>query len=165
MKFIKLILISIVVFFLLASTLGLLFPSTVVVSRVVDITAPKDSIYLLIKDINGWKKWMDGLNDTTVIMYNPLKAKLGSTLVIIQASKQGDSVINAEWISSNNGTQKSLIEIFQQPNQNTAAVHWQFIQHIGWYPWERFASMMSDKIMGTMMEKNLNNMKILAESH
>ena len=164
MKFIKLVLISIVVFFVLATTLGLLFPSTVVVSRVVDITAPKDSIFLLIKDINGWKKWMDGLNDTTVNMQNPLKAKLGKTLVTIHPSKQGDTTINAEWISSNNGTQNSLIEIFQQPNQNTTAVHWQFVQHIGWLPWERFASMMSDKIMGTMMEKNLNNLKQLAES-
>jgi len=165
MKLIKLVLISILGLFLVLTCLGLLFPSTVVVSRVVDINAPKDSIYYFIKDINGWKKWMDGLNDTTVTMENPLKAKLGNTMVTISPTKNTDSVINSTWQTNNNGKQESLIQMFQQKGQLTAAVHWQFVQHIGWLPWERFASMMNDKIMGTMMEKNLNNLKTIVESH
>ncbi len=165
MRFIKLILISIFGFFMVLTCLGLLFPSTVVVSRAVDITAPKDSIYSFVKDINGWKKWIDGLNDTTVLMETPLKAKLGNTMVTISPTKNTDSIINSIWQTSNNGKQESLIEIFQQKGQMTAAVHWQFEQHIGWLPWERFASMMSDKIMGTMMEKNLNNLKTVVENH
>ena len=164
MKFIKLVFISIFGLFLVLTCLGLLFPSTVVVSRVVDITAPKASIYPFIKDINGWKKWMDGLNDNTVSMENPLKAKLGNTEVIIEPTKVEDSIINSVWQTNNNGKQESLIEVFQQNGQMTAAVHWQFVQHIGWLPWERFASMMNDKIMGTMMEKNLNNLKTLVET-
>lgn len=165
MKFIKLFVISIFFLFLMATCLGLLFPSTVVVSRVVDIAAPKDAIYALTKDINGWKKWMDGLNDTTVIMTSPLKATLGNTLVTITQTKNENSAVTSIWETKNNGTQEGIIEIFQQKDQMTAAVHWQFVQHIGWFPWERFASMMNDKIMGTMMEKNLNNLKTKAETH
>ena len=164
MKFIKLFLISIVFLFLVATCLGLLFPSTVVVSRVIDITAPKDSIYSFTKNINGWKKWIDGLNDTTVNMSTPLKASLGNTMVTITQTNNEERVVTSIWETKNNGTQESKIEIFQQKGQMTAAVHWQFIQHIGWYPWERFASMMNDKIMGTMMEKNLNNLKTQAET-
>lgn len=165
MKFIKLFFISIFFLFSVATCLGLLFPSTVVVSRVVDIAAPKDSIYSFTKDINGWKKWMDGLNDTTVTMTSPLKATLGNTLVTITQTNNENSAVTSIWETKNNGVQEGTIEIFQQKNQMTAAVHWQFIQHIGWYPWERFASMMNDKIMGTMMEKNLNNLKIKVETH
>lgn len=165
MKFIKLFFISIFFLFLVATSIGLLFPSTVVVSRVVDISAPKDSIYALTKDIIGWKKWIDGLNDTTVTLTTPLKANLGNTIVTIVQKNNENRVINSIWETKNNGTQESIMEIFQQKGQATAAVHWQFIQHIGWYPWERFASMMNDKIMGTMMEKNLNNLKNLTEAH
>ncbi len=164
MKFINLFFISIFFLFLVATSIGLLFPSTVVVSRVVDISAPKDSIYALTKDIIGWKKWIDGLNDTTVTLTTPLKANLGSTTVTITQLNNENRVVNSVWETKNNGTQESTMEIFQQKGQNTAAVHWQFIQQIGWYPWERFASMMSDKIMGTMMEKNLNNLKTQAEA-
>jgi len=165
MKFIKLIFISFFFLFLVATCLGLLFPSTVVVSRVVDIAAPKDSIYTLTKDVIGWKKWMDGLNDTTVIMTTPLKANLGNTTVTITQTNNENRVINSVWETKNNGTQECTIEIFQQKGQVSAAVHWQFVQHISWYPWERFASMMNDKIMGTMMEKNLNNLKTQAEAN
>lgn len=164
MKFIKLILISIVALFLVSTCFGLLFPSMVVVSRVVNISAPKDSIYTFTKDINGWKKWMDGLNDTTVTMITPLKASLGNTVVTITQTNNENKAINSLWETKNNGKQESTIEIFQQKTQTSAAVHWQFVQHIGWYPWERFASMMNDKIMGTMIEKNLNNLKALVES-
>ena len=164
MKFIKLFFISIFFLFLVATSIGLLFPSTVVVSRVVDISAPKDSIYALTKDIIGWKKWIDGLNDTTVTLTTPLKANLGNTTVTIVQTNNENREINSIWETKNNGTQESIMEIFQQKGQATAAVHWQFIQHIGWYPWERFASMMNDKIMGTMMEKNLNNLKTRAEA-
>ena len=165
MKFIKLIFISIFFLFLVATCIGLLFPATVVVSRVVDISAPKDSIYTLIKDVNGWKKWIDGLNGTTVIMTTPLKANLGNTTVTITQTNNENRVINSVWETKNNGNQEGTMEIFQQKGQMTAAVHWQFVQHIGWYPWERFASMMNDKIMGTMMEKNLNNLKTKVEAY
>ena len=164
MRFIKLILISIVALFLVSTCFGLLFPSMVVVSRVVDISAPKDSIYAFTKDIIGWKKWMDGLNDTTVTMSTPLKASVGNTVVTITQTNNQYKAINSLWETKNNGKQESTIEIIQKETQTSAAVHWQFVQHIGWYPWERFASMMNDKIMGTMMEKNLNNLKVLVES-
>jgi len=165
MKYIKLFLVSFAILFLVVTCLGLLFPSTVVVSRAVDITASKDSIYLFIKDINGWKKWIDGVSESNLTIESPLVAKLGNTLVTISPSKATDSVINAEWQSRNGEKQESRLELYQQKGQFTAVVHWEFVQHIGWLPWERFSSMMNDKIMGTMMEKNLNNLKVAVENH
>jgi len=163
-KFGRLIVISIVFLGVVSIVVGLLFPSTVVVSRAIDISAPKDSIYTYLKDVDGWKQWMDGLNDNTVTKTTPLHAKLGRSEVIIQPSTLKDSILNASWQTSNNGIQAASFELYQEPNQRTCVVHWQFNQHLKWYPWERFSSMMSDKIMGTMMEKNLNNLKNLVEN-
>jgi len=42
-------------------------------------------------------------------------------------------------------------------------VQWQFEQKLKWYPWEKFASLMSDKIMGPMMEANLDELRKLVE--
>jgi hypothetical protein len=47
--------------------------------------------------------------------------------------------------------------------QKVTVVQWQFEQKIKWYPWEKFGSMMNDKILGTMMEKNLGNLRKLIE--
>jgi len=165
MKFFRFVVISIIGLFVLATLFGLIFPSTVYVSRVVDITAPKDSIYQYIKDIKGWQSWMDGLNDPSVQVDNSLKAHIAHTVINISVTPLNDSVVNAIWQTSNNGNQESKIEIIQGKGQPSAAVHWQFVQHIGWLPWERFSSMMNDKIMGTMMEKDLNNLKTLVEGH
>ena len=165
MKYIKLFIISFAILFLVVTCLGLLFPSKVEVSRAVDITASRDSIYPFVKDIEGWKKWLDGANDGNITMQSPLVAKFGNTLVTISPTNVKDSVISTLWQTTNNGKQESKIELIQHSSQMTTVVHWQFEQHIGWYPWERFSSMMSDKIMGTMMEQNLNNLKKLVESH
>ena len=61
MKLIKLGLFSVVALFAIASMIGILLPSTVLVSRAVNITAPKDSIVNYINNIEEWKMWMDGM--------------------------------------------------------------------------------------------------------
>jgi hypothetical protein len=162
MRFIKLIGFSVVILFALVTGLGLLFPSQVLVSRAVDITAPKDSILLLVKDVNGWKKWVEGMNDQSVVISSPSKALLGKTDVTI--TKVSDSSITSIWVGRNGNQQIGSINLFGDSTRIQTVVQWEFQQQLKWYPWERFASMMNDKILGTMMEKNLNNLKALVES-
>ncbi len=164
MKLIKLALISIVLMFVAATCLGLLFPSTVIVSRAVDMGISRDSVLPQINTVVGWKKWMDGLTAQNTVVESPLKAKLGNSLVLIAPTNSRDSIVHATWQTSNNGELKSTMRLYQENGQANCVLHWQFEQHIGWYPWERFGSMMSDKILGTMMEKNLNNLKNLVEN-
>jgi hypothetical protein len=161
MRFIRFIGVSVVILFALVTALGLLFPSQVLVSRAVDITAPKDSILLLIKDINGWKKWVEGMNDPSVVISTPTKALLGKTDVTI--TKVSDSSVTSVWVGRNGNQQSCNINLFGDSTRIQTVVQWEFQQQLKWYPWERFASMMNDKILGTMMEKNLNNLKALAE--
>jgi len=62
MRLVRFALISIVVLFSIATLMGLLFPSVVIVSRAIDVNAPKDSVEVLVKDLNGWKQWMAIIN-------------------------------------------------------------------------------------------------------
>lgn len=162
MRFIKLIVISVIVLFGLVTALGLLFPAKVIVSRAVDIVAPKNSILPLIKDFYGWQKWIEGMSENTVIIASPTKAILGKTAVTITAVTSNK--VASTWLDKNGNTQTSTINLFNDSTNIKTVVQWEFQQQLQWYPWERFASMMNDKILGTMMEKNLNNLKIILEN-
>jgi len=160
MRLIKLGLISIVVLFILATLIGLLLPSKVVVSRTVDIHAPADSIFSYMKNMHLWKQWIDGMDHPGVVINSPVSADLAGTRVDITYA---DSLqLAATWKGKNTATQYSTQRIIQQ--EQVCIVNWQFEQQVKWYPWERLGTMMNDKIIGTMMEKDLANLKKLLES-
>jgi len=163
MKLIKLALVSILILFAIATGIGLLFPATVIVSRAVNINAPKDTIYTLVKDLNGWKQWVNGMNENNVTIETPLKGQLGNSSVVIQSNQR--DTIHSVWTGRKGDEQLSDIHLYHNNGQMETVVQWEFRQELSWYPWERFGSMMNDKILGTMMEKNLNNLKDLLEQH
>jgi uncharacterized membrane protein len=161
MKLIRLALFSILSLFAIASLIGILLPANVLVSRAVNITAPKDSIFPYIKNIEQWKQWMEGMQQASVNIQSPTRADLAGTGVVI--TNISDSTVVSSWTTKNGNLQTSTVHLIGDPLQKVTIVQWQFEQKLKWYPWERLGSMMNDKILGTMMEKNLNNLKSLVE--
>ena len=89
MKLIKLGAISLIVLGVIVTLIGLLFPSTVLLSRAVDIKAPIDSIKYRIGNMEQWKGWIAGMNDPSVKINSATDAQLGNTHVqITQISSQ-----------------------------------------------------------------------------
>ncbi len=160
MRFLKLIVISFAVLFFAAVTFSFLFPSTLIVSRAININASKTTVINLIKDWKGWSNWMEGMSDSSVHILSPVEARLGNTTVhIIQV----DTVsVHSLWKSNQGKMMQSDITLYGTDSALTV-VHWQFVQKIKWYPWEKLASLLSDKILGPMMEKDLNALKQKAE--
>lgn len=163
MKLIKLIFFSVLSLFVVASFIGILLPSHVLVSRAVDIMAAKDSVKPHIVDIQRWKKWMEGMDQASVIIHSPVKADIAGTEVMI--TQITDSSVVSIWTPKKGIRQTSTVRIIGTNAQNQVIVQWQFEQQLPWYPWERLGSMMNDKILGTMMERNLNHLKKLAEQN
>ncbi|SKA01986.1 SRPBCC family protein [Sediminibacterium ginsengisoli] len=161
MRLIKLAVISVVVLFAVAAFIGALLPSTVLVSRAVNIHVPADSVLKYTSDIREWKNWIEGLNDTTMMVSSPRNAVLGNTAVAITGVS--DSAVLSTWETRNGTIQQSTINIIPGPGEVTI-VQWQFVQKLKWYPWEKLGSMMNDKIMGTMMEKNLSRLRDYLEA-
>jgi carbon monoxide dehydrogenase subunit G len=163
MKLIRLALISIVMLFVLASVMGMLLPANVLVSRAVNLNVPKDSIMPYIKDIEQWRAWIEGMQDPSVKIYSSTDADLGGTRVKITGIS--DTTVVSSWTGKGGNMQTSTLRLIAAPQQKLTIVQWQFEQKLKWYPWERFGSIMNDKILGTMMEKNLNNLKTLTEKN
>ncbi len=163
MKFIRFVLISIVAMFVIASLIGMLLPADVLVSRAVDVNAPRDSIMQYIKSLEEWKGWIGGMRDPSIKIHTSTNADLNGTQVHIE--RVTDTTVQTSWLLKNGNTQLSTIHLIGNPSQNKTIVQWQFEEKLKWYPWEKLGSMMNDKILGPMMEINLNNLKKLAEGN
>jgi len=161
MRLIRFGLISAVVLFAVVTFISLLFPTTVIVSRAVNVYVPKDSIVPLVKDFNGWKKWINGMEKESVKILSATEANLAGTTVVIDTTGSVYS-IHSSW-QNKNKKMTSAINVLNDSASKITIVQWEFEQHIKWYPWEKFASMMNDKILGTMMESNLARLKSIAE--
>ena len=163
MRYIKLTLFSLIVLFLVVTAISLLFPSMVVVSRAVNISTPKDSVFVYIKDMNGWKQWIDGMDKPVVKIFSSTEADMAGTKVVIDSTVF--PIVKSLWQNKRGKWMIATINLIEDPAHHNTTVQWQFEQKVKWYPWEKFGSMMNDKILGPMMETDLNNLKKVVEKH
>lgn len=157
MRVVKLVFISVLVLAVVATGIGFLFPSKVLVSRAINIKSPKDPVYKLVTDLRNWSSWVEGMKDSSVKVESATFAQLGKINLVV--TNKTDSTFEMKWQFPNGTEQLSTIRFIEPLSQDITVVQWQFVQQLGWYPWERFGSMMNDKIMGPLMEKNLLNLQ------
>ena len=163
MRFLKLALISFIILFTVITAIGLFFPSTVSVSRAIEVSAPKETIYKYLSDIKYWKLWMVS-TDTNMITFESAKtagtgavAKIGTGEVTMTRTTQ-DSIYTI-WKSAKGNIQNSAFTIIHHLKDSGFTVQWYFQQKLNWYPWERFASLANDKILGPVMEQSFDKLK------
>lgn len=165
MRIFKLAAISVLTLFFIVTVIGLLFPSVVRVSRAIDINAPKDSVHHLIADVKYWKLWMEGAQENTIQFLSAKTAGAGTVAKMgnneVSIKKATASTIETIWKTESGNSQTAMFNLIS--TNNTTTVQWYFEQHLRWYPWERFGSMMNDKVLGPTMEISLNNLKNVAE--
>ena len=163
MRIVKLGLISIVVFFILFTIIGSLFPSDILVARSVNINSPADSVATYINDFSKWNEWMEGAktDELKVFTKDSTHAVFGNTIMTL-ISKTKNSW-KYEW--SQGGSKQTSTITINSAGGNSCSVVWEYQQHLPWYPWVKLASMMNDKIIGTSLEQNLANLKKAAEHY
>ncbi len=145
MKYLKLGLISIVIFGLILFLMSLLIPSTVRISRAVNIHAERAVVYPLIADTSRWRVWNEMSVDS------------------IKVSVLSDSAYRLEtaWMYGN----REIHSGFRlEESANITVVQWYFDIALKWYPWEKFGSIIFDKQFGPLMEQSLENLQKRVES-
>jgi len=166
-RLLKLAVISFVILFLIVTSIGLLFPSTVRVSRAISISASYDTVYNYLNNVTHWKQWMDGADSTTIKLISTKTAGTGTVIKIGTGNvsiihNTADSILT-EWKSEQGNIQTSGFYLVTDSIHKITTVQWYFEQHIGWYPWERFGSMANDKVLGPVMEQSLDKLKKVLE--
>jgi hypothetical protein len=165
MRLIKLGLISVVFLFLVVTAISLLLPSTINISRAIDINGPLDSVYNNLNDITRWKNWFAGyvsLHTTYSAKHIGKGAAISMNKTTVTITESNKDRIKTEWMAGSK-VLESEFNIFKQNNSSLITVQWHFTQHVHWYPWEKFASIVSDKVMSPVMEKSLDNLKKVVE--
>ncbi|GAB3019277.1 hypothetical protein GCM10027051_25430 [Niabella terrae] len=161
MRYLKLLIISIVFFFLAIFGVSLLIPSEVRISRAINLAPGSDTVLREVADLCRWSNWYPGLDTLNLEAVSQQGSVVtsaraaGVTLRILQAS---DSLVKAELASPGKPVVASW-QLIHYPNTDTLTLQQYLDFDIGWYPWDKLSSMVLDKTYGPTMEKGLQNLK------
>jgi hypothetical protein len=155
MRLVKLLLISFLVLASIITAISLLFPSKVVVSRAIEISAPKEQIAYYVSDLNHWNAWMTEWKENKVTIKGNTAYISTQTIELIQ---QTDSSASFKWIATGQAPYDVLIE-WLPLSKDLYVIHWSFTQEVRWYPWEKFQTLLNEKLLGYKMETELVHLK------
>ncbi|ULQ53706.1 hypothetical protein [Flavihumibacter fluvii] len=150
MQLIKLILISAIAFFLLLTAFTLFIPSTIRISRAIDISSDRKTILPYVQQLPKWKDWNLYLQDT-------------SGRFLVRLVSISDSLVTSTWLSGHKEFNSGLA--IYEMRQGTTTVQWYFDFELKWYPWEKIASIVYDRQMGGVMQESLVKLKERIESN
>ncbi|MEY4279457.1 MAG: hypothetical protein RL377_1461 [Bacteroidota bacterium] len=163
MRLVKLVIISLLVLAVIVTAISSLFPSTVIVSRAVEMSATAAQIEHYTSDLNQWQYWMSDWKENKATLKD-------STVYIgtqtIKLLSRNDSSVTYDWVAT--GQRPYLVKFEWIPLQKGIyVVHWSFEQHVKWYPWEKFQTLLNEKVLGYKMEMELANLRdlLLAENN
>jgi hypothetical protein len=155
MKLIKLALISALLLSVLVTAISLLFPSTVIVSRAIEVKSTSEKIAFYAADLNQWSAWMSDWKQNEVRLQNDT-AFIGTQMIHFESKTY--SSVNYQWIATGQAPYIVKIEWFPLEKGNYV-IHWTFEQHVSWYPWEKFQTLLNEKLLGGKMEMELQNLQ------
>ena len=155
MKLIKLAVISVLLLSILVTVISFLFPSTVIVSRAIEVKSTPEKIAYYAADLKQWNAWMSDWKQNQVRLQNDT-AFIGTQ--IIHFESKTDSSVNYQWVATGQAPYLVRIEWFPLEKGNYV-IHWTFEQHVSWYPWEKFQTLLNEKLLGNKMEMELQNLQ------
>ncbi|MBL0147177.1 MAG: hypothetical protein IPP48_17195 [Chitinophagaceae bacterium] len=145
MRYIKFFLLNLIVFGSLFFVISLLLPSTVGVSKSISVNADKTIVAKQISDITNWQKW----NSYSSVSNN------------IKIST--DSLVKVHHPSDRFG---NLTSLFVIQGNGAVNVSWALQQKLRWYyPWGKFAAMVTEKSWIEGMDSSLTKLKQLCEAN
>lgn len=142
MRIIKLGIISLVFFAIMITMISFLFPSHLRISKAIDINATNEQVLAQLKDTANWKNWYPGAD---------------SLLPVVELNFN-DSLVSFQQVREGKRAEEGL-NIIQTERPNITTVQWYMDITLGWYPWEKFSSIMLESRYGPFMERGLGKLK------
>ena len=106
-----------------------------------------DSIWYYVDDPARWGQW------NTV--------KLATTSITWKEKNAMEHI--AELKNSQHRPVTSGWKCVALPQADSITVQWYIDFKLGWYPWEKFGSLVYEKVYGAPMEQGLGNLKMLLQ--
>jgi hypothetical protein len=165
MRSIYFFVVSLLILFLLITCIGLFFPARVTISRAVDISASRLSVYSLLSDPSGWRLWFPGATNWPLVNAGSRVAGIatpnGNSLLIYP---QNDSTILVKGLQAASIDGDMGFKLIGSQADRYVTVQWYMNFYFDWYPWERFSSLLLENKFGTVMEQGLKQLEQQAQS-
>ena len=157
MRHIKLLIISILVFYGMVWGFSLLFPGTTVLSRVVSLPLKKNSLMKPFEAPEFYKSWLIG-NDTSIRITTAKTSFYPNNLFNSERQPGADTI----FFKIEKGNQKPINGgvAFYFISADTTITQLFYVFNTAWYkPWDKMATMMNDKRFGNSMDTALELLK------
>lgn len=176
MRFIKRILLSLLVLILLLVGVSYLLPGKAEVSRSITIDAPSSAIFPYVNSMQETEKWSPWLarDPETKLAYSGPEAGVGNILNWSSENPQvgsgsqeivesiPDQLVKTALDFGPMGTASASFEL--KPEGDQTQVTWGFESELGLNPMSRWMGLMMDEWVGGDYERGLNNLKTLVET-
>jgi hypothetical protein len=179
MRWIKAGGIGLVVLSLVLLGISALFPSEVVVSRAIDVYANRKVVMDNLQSPDAWKSWYPpalenqrafvrlaaqseevlAIKEGKNWQEDPSKAAADTGIFIIP---QNDSTLKITAVGGKDSFE-SLIRVLGTGEVHHCTIQWSSTIPVKWYPWEKFGSILYDKILGQSFENALSALKEKSE--
>ena len=148
MKYIKFLLLNIIVFGSLITLISFLFPSVIKTTKTINITGGANKVYAGLSNVAAWKNWnmfssTDPLTNTTTV------------------TDSNRAVTKWEY---NKGRKLQCEIAVYKSASDSVPVSFTITEKLKWYPWQKFRALVSDKAISKIMELSLDNLKKQIES-
>jgi len=165
MRFLKLVIISIIFFLLLVTIISLFIPSHVRISRAVQINTSQQSVMRQISDPVNWKNWYPSADSANFFYENGfvkglILDQVRHQYVVITDIKENE--VTGAYVLPRRRV-KTGWQITPAIGAASVTVQWYMDFHLHWYPWEKFSSFMFERIYGPQIQQGLDNLKTLLE--
>ena len=163
MRVIKLALLSFFFLFILITLISLFNPSTVRISMAVNVFADPSQVLVPVRNLQQWTQWYPGLKTLPPgkIQFSnesgkPVMTIPGSTVII---NKANDQQVLADLVGSKGKKIMNGFNAITHNQTDSVTLQWYMDFDLKWYPWEKFGSMLYEKMYGATMEQGLSNLE------
>ena len=165
MRFLRLIIISLVFFSLIITGISLFIPSHVTISKAVHINSSREAVMEELSDPVRWKDWYPSAHSAELYYENGtikglILDNIKKRYIVIDDVKENE-VVAAYALP--NRTVKTGWQIAPSAGNNVVTVQWYMEFHLRWYPWEKFSSFMFERVYGPQLQQGLDNLKSFLE--
>jgi hypothetical protein len=165
MRSVSFFLASLQILFLLITCIGLFLPAHVTISRAVDITDTRASVYAYVSDPVRWRQWFPSAANWPVVTAGDrtigLRTPNGNLLLI---RSKDDSTVLVKGLEAASVDSDMGFRLIGAPTDRQVTVQWYMNFYFDWYPWERFSSLLLENKFGTIMEQGLRQLEQQVQS-
>ena len=167
-QYVRFLVLSLVVLFVVSTLLSFLFPSHLRVMRAVNVGAPKAKVLGAIGDLRAWSEWNEFVRSTPLTnkgWSTPSAGKgalMHSDQMSVRETSSDSDGVSLDWDLKGGKRYPGGISLLQS-YPDTITVQWWFDLSFRWYPWEKLGIFVYDRKLGPAMEESLAGLKRYVE--